>query len=395
MKAIPFALPSTGKEEIKAVKKAITSNWLTTGRLTQQFEEAFAKKIQKPYTLAVNSATAGLHLALEAVGIAPDDKVIVPSYTFAATAEVVRYQRAIPLFADILPDSPLIDPAEIEKLAKQKGVKAVIVVHYAGQSCDMQAILSLCKKYNLFCIEDAAHAFSAYKEDSEGNHIYLGTQGDIGVYSFYATKTITTGEGGMVVTSHPQFYERMKVMRLHGIDRTIWNRYTDTKASWEYDVVAPGFKYNLTDIASAIGLAQLKKSDFFYTRRKEIALQYFEGFRQLEEKGLIELPQNDFFHSWHLFPIQIQSQKDWQKNHRKRTEMMQSLAKRGIGLSVHYKPLHMMSYYKTVGNYQPEDLPNTLDRYSRSFSLPIYPSLKKSQIRYIIKEIIRLIENGS
>lgn len=395
MKPIPFALPSTGKEELRMVKKAIKSGWITTGALTDQFEKAFAKKIRSPYTLAVNSATAGLHLALEAAGIEPNDKVIVPTYTFAATAEVVLYRGATPLFADILPNSPLLDPSEIERLVTQKGVKAIIPVHYAGESCDMPTILSLCKKYNLICIEDAAHAFPACKQNEKGETVYLGTEGDIGVYSFYATKTITTGEGGMITTANPQFYERMKTMRLHGINRTVWNRYTDTKAAWEYDIIAPGFKYNLTDIASGIGLAQLKKADLFLLKRSQIATRYFEGLKPLEEKGLLKLPQNRSYHSWHLFPIQIPSLGNWKENHQRRNALMQALSQKGIGLSVHFKPLHMMQCYQQEGNYQLEDLPHALNRFSRSFSLPIYPGLKKSQICYIIKEVTRLIENGS
>jgi len=387
MKPIPFARPYTGKKEIKLVSKAIKSGWLTTGKLTSKFEKEFAKKIGKKYALAVNSATAGLHLALEAAGIKAGDKVITTTYTFTATAEVVHYLGAELIFVDTIENSNLIDPQKIEEAIKNnKNVKAVIPVHIAGASSDMTKIKKICKRENIFCLEDAAHAFPAQTENG-----MLGTVGDVGVYSFYATKTITTGEGGMIVTDDPQIAKRIKSMRLHGIDRDVWDRFSSTDSSWEYDVIAPGYKYNLTDLASAIGLIQLNKADKMLEMRRALAKRYQEGLKGC--KG-IEIPTYSKYHSWHLFIIKIDKEKSLEAPLNEREKWINRLKKAGIGTSVHYKPLHLMKYYKKRYSLLPTDFPNALTEFSRSFSLPLSPGLKKREINYIIKKIWEISKNN-
>lgn len=382
MKPIPFAKPYVGAAEIRQVSRAIRSGWLTTGCLTAELEARFQERVGVRHALTVNSATAGLHLALEAVGVRAGDKVITTPFTFTATAEVIRYLGAEPLFADILPDSPLIDPQQIRRLATQPGVKAIIPVHFGGEACNLREINQICLENDLVCIEDAAHAFPARVD---GN--YVGTGGTIGVYSFYATKTLTTGEGGMVVTNRDDLAQRIRIMRLHGIDREVWSRYTSRKPQWEYDVVAPGYKYNLTDIASAIGLAQLQKADAMNQKRRRIAQAYTQALSDLRQ---ITLPRWNDAHSWHLFTVQIEPRSTDAETLRCRNNWIEALAARGIGTSVHYKPLHLMSYYREHCRFQPDDFPNSTHRYVRTFSLPIYPGMTKAQIGYIIKTVREL-----
>lgn len=390
MRSIPFAKPFITSREVKNVVKALKSGWLTTGKVTSDFEKKFSAFANGKFCLAVNSATAGLHLALEAICIKSGDLVALPTNTFAATAEVVRYLGAVPVLVDIENDSPHISVAALRKVVSEKNIKAVMPVHFGGSSCNMSAILELCKSENIFCVEDAAHAFPAQSDDFQ----LLGTQGDVGVFSFYATKTITTGEGGMIVTSNEELYKRMKLMRLHGINRDVWDRYTNTKASWEYDIVAPGFKYNLTDIASSIGIAQLEIACKMADMRKKIAQKYLDSFATLEAQGLIAMPKNYENHSWHLFSIMVADQGSFEENHNLRNRFISKLNERGIGTSVHFKPLHLMSYYKEIGAYKATDFPNALARYSRTISLPIYPSLTKNELQYIIRQVKDIAING-
>ncbi len=386
MKPIPFAKPLISKREINLVKKALKSGWLTTGKVTSEFEEKFKQTVKSDFALGVNSATAGLHLALESMKIGPGDKVITSPYTFTATAEVIRYLGAEPLFVDILSNSPLIDPNEIQKISNDPKIKAVIPVHIAGECCDLEAINQICAKHNWFCLEDAAHTFPA-----QNNGKYIGTQSDVGVYSFYATKTITTAEGGMIVTNNEELANRMKSMRLHGINRDVWDRYSNNNANWEYDIIAPGYKYNLTDIASSIGIAQLNSATKMMQMRKKIAAKYNESFQNLLT---LQLPYFSQSSSWHLYMIQVRDQGSYQANFQYRNKWIKALANKGIGTSVHYKPLHLMTYYKERYNFKPEDFPNALDRYSKTFSIPIYQGMKNSEIQYIIKTVKALDKNG-
>jgi dTDP-4-amino-4,6-dideoxygalactose transaminase len=374
---IPFAKPCLGKEEEEAVIRVLRSGWLTTGIETKNFELEFAEYTGVSNALAVNSATSGLHLALEAFGIGPGDKVITSSYTFTSTAEVIRYLGADPIFADIDPETFNIDPREVEKLLlKDPSIKGIIPVHIAGYPCDMEALLEIRDRYGIFILEDAAHSFPV-----KYNGKLLGTLGDAGVYSFYATKTITTGEGGMIVTNNSRVAKRMSVMRMHGIDREVWDRYTSDKPSWQYSVVEAGFKYNMPDIAASIGRVQLKKASLFHEKRKNIANFYFEKLGNLD---YLRMPEQKAIHGWHLFMPRIIPEKLTVN----RDNFINALINKGIGISVHFIPLHLMPYYIKKYGYKASDLPVTLNTYNSVFSLPIYPDLTVVQLERIVTAVI-------
>ena len=373
---IPFARPSVGREEEKAVLEVLRSGWLTTAGQAQAFEREFAELTGAAHALAVNSATAGLHLALEALGIGPGDRVVTTPYTFTATAEVIRYLQADPLFVDIDERTLTIDPEKTESaIAASSAVKALLPVHMGGHPCDMEALAQIARSYSLSVVEDAAHALPVRYGDS-----FLGCIGDVGVFSFYATKTITTGEGGMVTTSDPEIAARISVMRLHGIDREVWKRYTDSKASWKYDVVAAGFKYNLPDMAAAVGRVQLRRAYEFLERRRVIAERYLEAFRDLD---FLQLPSAPDQHAWHLFILRIKPEKLTIN----RDEFINRLQAAGIGTSVHYIPLHIMSYYARSYGFAPEDFPVSMRVYRTTFSIPIYPDLTDSEVERVIEAV--------
>ncbi|MFW6361097.1 MAG: DegT/DnrJ/EryC1/StrS family aminotransferase [Spirochaetota bacterium] len=385
---IPFARPSIGRDEENAVLEVLRSGWLTTAGQTQAFEREFAELTGAVHALAVNSATAGLHLALEALGIGPGDKVITTPYTFTATAEVIRYLQADPLFVDIDERTLTMDPEKTEaalaaaaardtSAASTGGsaIKALLPVHMGGHPCDMKALSEIAREYSLSVVEDAAHALPVRYGDS-----FLGCIGDVGVYSFYATKTITTGEGGMVTTADPEIAARIGVMRLHGIDREVWKRYTDSKASWKYDVVAAGFKYNLPDMAAAVGRVQLRRAYEFLERRRIIAERYLEAFRDLD---FLELPSAPDQHAWHLFILRIKPEKLTIN----RDGFINRLQAAGIGTSVHYIPLHIMSYYARSYGFAPEDYPVSMRVYRTAFSIPIYPDLTDNEVKRIIEAV--------
>ena len=373
---IPFALPSLGKEEEDAVIRTLRSGWLTTGKEARAFEEEFARYVKADNALAVSSATAGLHLALEATGITSGDKVITTPYTFTATAEVIRYFGADPFFVDVDPSSYNIDPHRISRaLMHHRDIKCMLPVHIGGNPAAMEEILLLRKQYNIPVIEDAAHAFPLALKDK-----FLGTWGDAGVYSFYATKTITTGEGGMVVTQNDEFARRMSIMRLHGIDREIWDRYTSKKASWQYQVVDAGYKYNMPDILAAIGREQLKKAAHFLSRRTAIA-RYYQ--KELGDLDFLTLPPKTEHHAWHLFIVRLSKEKCTID----RDAFLQIMQEKGIGTSVHYIPLHIMPYYRQKYGFKPNDFPNALKIYQTAFSLPIYPGLTEDQCARVVDTV--------
>jgi len=375
--SIPFARPSIGREEEEAVLDVLRSGWLTTAGQTMAFEKEFAAYTGASHAMAVNSATAGLHLALEALGIGPGDRVITTPYTFTSSAEVIRYLGADPVFVDIDRDSLTIDPDGIEQeFRKDPNIRAVIPVHLGGCPCRMDRIMRIAHQYGASVVEDAAHAFPV--STSEG---FIGCIGDIGVYSFYATKTITTGEGGMVVTEDPEIARRIGVMRLHGIDREVWKRYTAQKASWRYDVVEAGYKYNLPDMAAAIGRVQLRKADDFLHRRQQIARRYTDAF---EGYSFLRLPGYTDEHAWHLYVLQLRLD----RLNIDRDCFIEQLQEMGIGASVHYIPLHIMSYYRERYGYQPQDFPVSMDVFESAVSLPIYPDLNDTQVRRIIDSVI-------
>lgn len=378
---LPFALPDIGEEEIAEVVDSLRSGWLTTGPKTQRFEREFAEFVGGDVqALAVNSATAGLHLVLEAFGIGPGDEVITTPYTFTATAGVVRHLGADPVFVDIDPRTFNIDPEKLERAITPR-TKAIIPVHFAGLSCEMDSIIEIARKYGLRVLEDAAHALpTTYRGQIVGT-----LDSDATVFSFYATKTITTGEGGMIVTRDEAVAQRCRAMRLHGISRDAFDRYTSTKPAWHYEVIAPGFKYNLTDIASSIGLQQLKKAWSFQERRQWMAERY-----NMELAGLPitppPQPQNGDIHAWHLYAIRLDDSAQIS-----REEFIQQMSARGIGCSVHFIPLHLHPYWQKAYDLQPHDFPAAWRAYERAVSLPLYTKMTdddQSRVIEAVKDVL-------
>ena len=298
IREVPFFKPSFDRSEEEAAVRVLHSGWLTTGKETLAFEQDFVEMVHSPYALAVNSASNGLMLAMDAFGVGEGTKILTSPYTFVSTATSALHLGGEVVYADIAADSYSIDPEKIEeKLKYDKAIKAIVPIHIAGNLCDMKAITALAAQYGVAVIEDAAHAFPS--KTAAG---YGGTFGDAGVFSFYATKTITTGEGGMICLRNPEAAERIKLMRSHGINRTIWDRYTDKHASWKYDVVAEGYKCNLPDILSAIGREQLKKADVFYRKRKLIAERFTRAFAPLD---FFRVPPDGEGNAWHLYILQL------------------------------------------------------------------------------------------
>ena len=378
---LPFALPDIGEEEIAELLDSLRSGWLTTGPKTKRFEQDFASFIgEGADAIAINSGTAGLHVALEAVGIGPGDEVITTPYTFTSTAEVVRYLGADPVFVDVDPKTFNIDAAKIEK-AITKRTKAILPVHFAGLACDMETILQIARGRGLRVIEDAAHALPTTHKKK-----LIGTlESDITVYSFYATKTITTGEGGMVVTRNPEIAKRCRVMRLHGISRDAFDRYMSEKPSWHYEVIAPGFKYNMTDIAASLGIHQLKKAWAFQKRRADMAAYYNESLKDLPVILPPNAPSGDV-HSWHLYVVRLKDEVPIDRN-----RFIELMAEKGIGCSVHFIPLHLHPYWRDRYKLKPDDYPESFHAYERAVSLPIYTKMtNEDQARVVaaIKEVL-------
>ena len=372
---LPFAAPLLGNEEIDEVVECLKSGWLTTGLKVKQFEREFSEYTSARHALAVNSCTAALHLALEAVGVGPGDEVITTPMTFTATAAVIEHLGARPVFADVDATTLNIDPAAIERRVTAR-TKAILPVHFAGQACDMDAIGAIARQHGVPVIEDAAHAIpTRYKGR------LVGTLSDITCFSFYATKNVTTGEGGMVATERDDYAERMKLMHLHGMSRDAWKRYTQN-GSWSYEILAPGFKYNLTDIAAAIGIHQLRKCEAFHRRRLSIADQYDAALAGVPGLTLPQVEDRDS-HGWHLYVIQV----DPVRLTIGRDEFIQRLIARNIGVSVHFIPLHVHPYYRDRYALEPGDYPNAFAAYERIISLPIYAKMSDEDVRHVIDAV--------
>ena len=373
-------MPEIGDEEIRSVVETLRSGWLTTGPKVKNFEEDFARYLGCGHAVAVNSGTAALHLALDAVGIKEGDEVIVPTMTFTATAEVVLYLKAKPVLVDCEPDTLNIDARKIESKISSK-TRAIIPVHFGGQPCNMGRILEMARRYNLKVIEDAAHALPAAYNGKK-----IGTIGDITCFSFYVTKTITTGEGGMATTRNPEWANRMRMMSLHGISHDAWNRYS-SEGSWYYEVFFPGYKYNMTDIAAAIGIEQLKKCSRFWEARRRIAAAYDEGFAELPE---IRTPvcHPDLQHAWHLYVIQL----DLERLRINRNQFIETLKQESIGTSVHFIPLHLHPYYQKTFGYTPADFPDASAVFQRTVSLPIFPMMSESDTRHVIRIVRNIVK---
>jgi len=371
---LPFALPDIGDDEIAEVVDTLRSGWITTGPKVKRFEADFGTFLGDPnlQCLAVNSATAGLHLALEAAGIGPGDEVITTTHTFTATAEVVRYLGADVVLVDIDPATLCIDPAAVEAAIGPR-TRAIVPVHFGGLAADMAALLAIARRHGLKVVEDAAHALPT----SCGGAL-VGTLGsDATVFSFYANKTITTGEGGMVVTRNPALAARIRTMRLHGMSRDAFDRFTAKVPSWYYEIVAPGFKYNLTDIAAAIGIHQLKRVGSFQARRAAIAAAYDAAFATLP---LVTppLPRLGETHAWHLYPVRLTNAATIDRD-----TLIERLFEAGIGCSVHYIPLHLQPYWRDRYRLRPEDFPHSQHAFERLFSLPIHTRLTDADVQRV------------
>ncbi len=380
---IPFALPDIGEAEIAEVVDTLRSGWVTTGPKAKRFEQDFSAFLGEPglHALAVNSATAGLHLALEAVGVGPGDEVITTTHTFTASAEVARYLGADVVLVDIDPATLCIDVAAVEAAITPR-TKAVIPVHYAGLAADMPALLALAKEHGIRVVEDAAHALPT----TCGGHLVGTLESDATVFSFYANKTITTGEGGMVVTRDAQIARRVGVMRLHGMSRDAFDRFNTTVPSWYYEIVAPGYKYNLTDIAAALGLQQLKRAHAFQRRRAEIAAWYDAAFAGLP---LITPPRAlpGDMHAWHLYVLRLAPEARIGRN-----ALIEGLFAAGIGCSVHYIPLHLQPYWRDRYTLSPVQFPHSQHAYEQMLSLPLYTRMTDADVHRVAEAVRLLLE---
>lgn len=375
---VPFFRPSIGTAEITAVTECLKTGWLTTGPKTSAFETAFTEFLGGGVeSIAVNSATAALHLGLEALGVGPGDEVIVPTLTFTATIEVIRYLGATPVLVDINAGTFCLDVDLVESVITPR-TKTIMPVHFAGRMCDMTSLRALADKHGLTIMDDAAHALPASHNDQS-----VGTFGaDVTAFSFYANKTMTTGEGGMLVTANHDIAARAKIMRLHGIDRDVFNRFTDPRASWLYDVVAPGFKYNLTDIASALGLVQLGRAHDFQHIRAERAANYDASFADLP-LILPPHPADGDLHSWHLYIVQLPEDAPVTRD-----EFIAALKDQGIGTSVHYRPLHQLTVWKPF--CEGKQFPQADKVFSRTVSLPLFMDMTDTEQARVI-EVVRSI----
>lgn len=375
---LPFALPDIDDSEFAEVKEALASGWVTTGPKTRQFEAEFAQAVGAKHAIAVNSCTAAMHLALEAIGLERGDEVITTPYTFAATAEVIRYFDARPVLVDICPDDFNLNPALLEAAITPRS-KAIIPIHVAGLPADLDGIQAVAQKHGLAVIEDAAHAFpTRYKGRM------IGQISDFTCFSFYATKTITTGEGGMICTDNDAWAERCRIMALHGISKDAWKRYT-AEGSWYYEIIAPGYKYNMTDVAAAMGLAQLRKAQTMWQRRCEIAQMYNQAFAA---NPALEIPTDcpDSQHAWHLYMLRLNPG----RLALDRAQFVNALKERGIGSSVHFIPLHLHPYYRDTYGYQPDDFPVAYQQFQREISLPIYSKMRDTDVQRVIRAVTEI-----
>ena len=388
---VPFHKAAITDAEKQAVMEVLDSGWLTTGKFALEFEKKFSESLGGGdiISLAVNSNTSGMILAMEACGVKAGTAVITTPYTFVSTAACARHLNADVYFADLQENTYSIDPDKIEEILKKDAenghkVKAIVPVHIAGNVCDMERIMALAKKYStpenkIYVIEDAAHSYP-----SKTKLGYAGTIGDAGVFSFYVTKTITTAEGGMVCTRNPELAKRMTVMRLHGMDRTTWDRYTSPRASWEYDIVAPGYKFNLPDVLAAIGCCQVDRAVLFYEQRKRIVEKYNQSFAKLD---FIQLPPDGEGNSWHLYLMRIIPS----KLKITREQFAKAMQAAGLGISVHFIPIFHFTYWKELyPDFTVENFPVAEDQYQRTISIPLYPDMTDEQAQLVIDTVTKI-----
>jgi dTDP-4-amino-4,6-dideoxygalactose transaminase len=380
---LPFALPTIGEEEIAEVVSVLRSGWVTTGPRTRAFEEQFRAAVDAPAALAVSSGTAAMHLALVAMGVGPGHRVFTTPLTFCSTVHVIEHVGARPVLVDVEPDTLNIDPARLVAAVEEdadEAPAAVIPVHYAGHPCDMAAITEVAHGAGLRVVEDAAHAFGACYRGQPVGHIDERLDGHAVCFSLYATKNITTGEGG-VLTASPAVVERARPWSLHGMSRDAWRRY-DSRGSWEYEVVHPGFKYNFTDLQAALGCAQLRRRAELERRRTAIARQYTEAFAGMSE---LQTPAErpDIGHAWHLYPVRI----DPARLAVSRGQFVAELTARNIGSSVHFIPVHEHAYYRQKYGWRPDDFPVAHREFTRMLSLPIYPRMTDEDVQDVITAV--------
>ncbi len=375
---LPFSPPLIEDEEINEVIDTLRSDWITTGPKTKKFEEEFKNYFNTPSALALNSCTAALHTALVTLGIGAGDEVITTPMTFCASVNVIEHVGALPILVDVEPDTLNIDPNKIESAITSK-TKAILPVHYSGHPVELDYIYDIAKKYNLFVIEDAAHAISAKYKDR-----YIGSSNNPVCFSFYATKNLTTAEGGML-TGDPEFIEKARIISLHGMSKDAWKRYSK-EGSWYYEVISPGFKYNMTDIQASIGLWQLKKLERFQKRRKEIVRMYNDAFSKEEALEIpVERPYVE--HAWHLYVLRL----NLQVLKIDRNQFIEELRKRNIGTSVHFIPIHLHTYYRNKYGYKPEDFPIAYANYQRIISLPLYPRMTDQDVYDVIEAVLDVV----
>ena len=401
---VPFHRAAITKDEENAVLDVLRSGWLTTGKYALEFEKKFSASVSDTdkmkearralslsdseiISLAVNSNTSGMILAMEACGVREGTAVITTPYTFVSTAACARHLNADVFFADVEKDNYSIDPVKIEEILKkdtEHRVRAIVPVHIAGNVCNMHRIMELAQKYStpehkIRVIEDAAHSYPSPTELG-----YAGTIGDAGVFSFYVTKTITTAEGGMVCTRDSELARRMTVMRMHGMDRTTWDRYTSPRASWEYDIIGPGYKFNLPDILAAIGCCQVDRAQLFYEQRKRIVDMYNKAFSKLD---FIRLPPDGEGNSWHLYLMRIIPE----KLKITREEFAKKMQEAGLGISVHFIPIFHFTYWrKLYPDFTAENFPNAERQYNNTISIPLFPDMTDEQAQLVIDTVIKI-----
>ncbi len=376
---LPFHQPSIDGEEIQEVVDTLKSGWITTGPKTKLFEKKFQEYIGCKHAIAVSSCTAGLHLALVAAGVGQGDEVITTPYTFATTGEVIIQIGAKPVFVDIEEDGFNIDVTKIPEAITPE-TKAIIPVHFAGEPCDMDEIMKIAQENNLFVIEDAAHAVGAEYKGKK-----IGNIGDVTVFSFYATKNLTTGEGGMVTTNNDELAEKIRLLSLHGISKDAWKRYT-AEGSWYYEILYAGYKYNMTDIQASLGIHQLNKLEKFLSIRQKYAQRYSSAFADISE---IKTPpvNHHVRHAWHLYVIRLNSA----SLSIDRKQFIEALKAENIGSSVHFIPLHLHPYYKKKYGYKQGDYPNSEQVYSRVISLPLFPKMADADLEDVIKAVKKVV----
>ncbi|HEC23315.1 MAG TPA: DegT/DnrJ/EryC1/StrS aminotransferase family protein [Chloroflexi bacterium] len=376
---LPFSPPDITDEEISAVVDTLRSGWITTGPKTRAFEAEFCEFVEAESALALNSCTAGLHLALAALEIGPGDEVITTPMTFCASVNVIEHVGATPVLVDIDPEVLTLDPARVAEAITPR-TKAIMPVHYAGHPAEMRPLLELAEQHSLYIIEDAAHSLPASYEGRT-----IGGIGDFTAFSFYATKNLTTGEGGML-TGSPEYIERARVLSLHGMNRDAWKRY-DAEGSWYYEVIRPGFKYNMTDIQAAIGRVQLARLPEMQERRRRVVERYNEAFSQSDALQ-IPVSRPNVEHAWHLYVLRL----NLDQLTINRARFIEELKARNIGASVHFIPIHLHPFYRDKYGWQPEDFPRAYEEYQRLISLPLHPRLSDEDVTDVIEAVLNVVE---